>query len=58
MNSLPSIATVIDGGPVASTFGVEPRRCVAIDDSPHRIAGAVPAGMTAIGSISASVAQS
>jgi len=33
----------------ARTFGVEPERCVVIDDSTHGIAGAVAAGMTAIG---------
>ncbi len=35
----------------ASTFGVEPRRCVVIDDSATGVAGAVAAGMTALGFI-------
>jgi HAD superfamily hydrolase (TIGR01509 family) len=35
----------------ARTFGVEPERCVVIDDSAHGIAGAVAAGMRAIGFI-------
>lgn len=33
----------------AETLGVEPARCLVIDDSPHGIAGAVAAGMKAIG---------
>jgi HAD superfamily hydrolase (TIGR01509 family) len=33
----------------ARSFGVEPERCVVIDDSAHGIAGAVAAGMKAIG---------
>jgi HAD superfamily hydrolase (TIGR01509 family) len=33
----------------AETLGVDPARCVVIDDSPHGITGAVTAGMKAIG---------
>lgn len=33
----------------ASRLGTDPTRCVVIDDSPHGIAGAVAAGMTAVG---------
>lgn len=33
----------------AERLGVDPERCVVIDDSPHGITGAVAAGMTAIG---------
>lgn len=33
----------------AETLGVDPARCVVVDDSPHGIAGAVAAGMRAIG---------
>ncbi|MHA7971564.1 HAD family hydrolase [Rhizobium sp. CAU 1783] len=33
----------------AERFGIEPARCLVIDDSPHGIEGAVAAGMRAIG---------
>ncbi len=33
----------------AETLGVDPARCLVVDDSPHGIAGAVAAGMRAIG---------
>ena len=33
----------------AQTLGVEPQRCIVIDDSTHGVCGAVAAGMTAIG---------
>lgn len=33
----------------AETLGVDPARCVVVDDSPHGIVGAVAAGMRAIG---------
>lgn len=33
----------------AETLGVDPARCLVIDDSPHGIAGGVAAGMKAIG---------
>ncbi len=33
----------------AETLGVDPSRCVVVDDSPHGIVGAVAAGMRAIG---------
>ncbi|MGV8938517.1 MAG: HAD family hydrolase [Allorhizobium sp.] len=35
----------------AQTFGVDPARCLVVDDSPHGIVGAVEAGMRAIGFI-------
>ncbi len=35
----------------ANRFGVDPTHCIVVDDSPHGIAGAVAAGMRAIGFI-------
>ena len=35
----------------AETLGVDPSRCLVVDDSPHGIVGAVAAGMRAIGFI-------